>query len=57
MGRYKEERKQVVRRKKSTICLQTIRSEGSVVHFEHDLSMTGPCTAISIKGNIKEGLG
>jgi len=36
--------------------LQTIQSEGSVVHFEHDLSTTGPRMAISIKENLKEGL-
>ena len=35
--------------------LQTIQSEGLVVHFEHDLSMTGPYTAILIKKSLKEG--
>ena len=57
LGRYREERKQVVKRQKSTAHSQMIRSEGSAVHFEHDLSMIGPCAAISIKGNLKEGLG
>jgi len=57
MGRYREERKQVVRRQKSMACLQTIQSEGLAVHFEHDLSTTGPHAAISIKENLKEGLG
>ena len=57
MERYREERKQVVRRKKSTVCSQTIQSKGSAVHFEHDFSMTDPCVAILIKGNLKEGLG
>ena len=57
MGRYREKRKQVVRRQKSMACSQTIRSGGSAVYFEHDLSMTGLCVAISIKGNLKEGLG
>jgi len=57
MGRYREERKQVVRRQKSMARSQTIQSEGSAVHFEHNLSMTGPCMAILIKGNLKEGLG
>jgi len=57
MGRYREKRKQVVRRQKSMACSQTIRSGGSAVYFEHDLSMTGLRVAISIKGNLKEGLG
>ena len=56
MERRREERKQVVRRQKNTMRSQTIQSEGSAVHFEHDLSTTGPHTAISIKGNLKEGL-
>jgi len=55
MVRYREERKQVVRRQKSTAHSQMIRSEGLAVHFEHDLSTTGPCMAISIKGSVKEG--
>jgi len=57
MGRYREERKPAVRREKNTMCLQIIRSEGSVVHFEHNLSMTGPHVAILIKGSVKEGPG
>ena len=57
MGRYREERKAAVRRKKNTMCLQTIQSEGSAVHFEHNLSTTGPCMATSIKENPKEGSG
>jgi len=32
MRRYREERKPAVR-KKNTMCLQTIQSEGSAVHF------------------------
>jgi len=42
MGRYREERNLVVKKMKNTICLQTIQSEGSTVHSEHDLSITGP---------------
>ena len=57
MRRYREERKLAVRRQKNTMRSQTIRSERSAVHFEHNLSMTGPCMAISIKGNLKEGPG
>ena len=57
MGRYREEGKPTVRRQKNTMHSQMIRSEGSVVYFEHDLSTTGPCAARSIKGNLKEGLG
>jgi len=57
MGRYREERKLTVRRQKNMMRSQTIQSEGLAVHFEHNLSMTGPCMAISIKGNFKEGLG
>jgi len=56
MGRYREEGKPTVRRQKNTMHSQMIRSEGSVVYFEHDLSTTGPCAARSIKGNLKEGL-
>jgi len=54
MGRYREKRKPAVRRQKNTICLRMTQSEGLAVHFEHNLSMTGPCMAISIKGNLKE---
>ena len=36
--------------------LQTIRSKGLVVHFEQDLSTTGPRVAISIKESVKEGV-
>jgi len=57
MGRYREERKLAVRREENTMRSQTIQSEGLVVHFEHDLSTTGPHVAISIKGSIKEGPG
>jgi len=57
MGRYREEKKPTMRRQKNTICLQMIRSEGSAVHFEYDLSTTGPHVAILIKGNLKKGLG
>jgi len=57
MGRYREERKQSVRRQKNKMCSQMIRSEGLVVHFEYDLSTTGSYAAISIKENLKEGLG
>jgi len=46
-----------VREKKNTMRLQTIQSEGSAVHFEHNLSMTGPHVATSIKGSLKEGPG
>jgi len=55
MGRYREERKPAVRREKNTIRSQTIQPEGLVVYFEHDLSTTGPCMAILIKGSVKEG--
>jgi len=54
MGRYRKERKPAVRRKKNMMCLQTIQSEGSVVHFEHDLSTMGPHAAILIKGSVKK---
>jgi len=57
MGKYREERKPAMRRQKNTMCLQTIQSEGLVVHFEHDLYTTGPCVAILIKENLKEGPG
>jgi len=57
MGRYREERKPVVRRQKNTMHSQTTRSEGLAVHFGHDLSTAGPHAAISIKGNLKEGPG
>jgi len=57
MGRYREERKLAIKRKKNTMCLRTIQLEGLVVHFEHNLSTTGPCMAISIKGSLKEGPG
>ena len=58
MGRYREERKPAVRRKKkNTMHSQMIQSEGSAVHFEHDFSITGPYAAISIKGSVKEGPG
>jgi len=56
MGRYKEERNSAMRRKKNTMCLQTIQSERSVVHFEHDLCTTGPHMATSIKESLKERL-
>ena len=55
MGKYREERKLAVRRQKNTMCLQTIQSEELVVYFEHDLSMTGPCAAILIKGISRKG--
>jgi len=42
MGRYRKERKSAMRRKENMMRLQTIQSEGSAVHFEHDLSTTGP---------------
>jgi len=57
MGRYREERKLTVRRQKNMMRSQTIQSEGLAVHFEHNLSTTGLHAAISIKGNLKEGLG
>jgi len=57
MGSYREERKLTVRGQKNTMHSQTIQSKGSAVHFEHDLSATGPHVVISIKGNLKEGLG
>jgi len=47
-GRYREEREQVVKRQESTVHLRAIRSKGSAVHFEHNLSTTGPCMAILI---------
>jgi len=55
MKRHREERNLAIRRKKNTMRLQTIQSEGLTVHFEHDLSMTGPHMAISVKGSLKEG--
>jgi len=39
MGRYREERNSAMRRMKNTMCSQTIQSEGSTVHSEHDLSI------------------
>jgi len=57
MGRYSKERSLAVRRTKSTMCSQTIQSEGLAVHFEHDLSTTGPYMAILIKESLKEGPG
>ena len=57
MGRYREERKPAVRREKNTMCLRMVRSEGLAVHFEHDLSTTGPHVAILVKGSVKEGPG
>jgi len=57
MERYREKRKAVVKREKNTVHSRMIRSEGSAVHFEHDLSMTGPRMAILIKGSVKEGPG
>jgi len=57
MGRYRKERKPAVRRKKNTMHLQMIQLEGLAVHFEHDLSTTGPRAAILIKGSVKEGPG
>jgi len=56
MGRYREERNVAMRRKKNTMWLQMIQSEGSAVHFEHNLSTTGPHVVTSIKGSLKEGL-
>ena len=55
MGRYREKRSVTVRKRKNTMRLQTIRSEGSVVHFKHNLSTTGSYTVILIKGSLKEG--
>jgi len=55
MERYREKRNLAVRRRKNTMCSQTILSEGSIVHFEHNLSTTGPYAAILIKGSLKEG--
>jgi len=57
MERYREERNQAVKKMKNTMHSQTIQSEGSTVHSECNLSTTGPCTAISIKESVKEGLG
>ena len=57
MGRYRKERNPAVKRTKNTMRLQTIQSERSMVHSEHNLSTTGPCVAISIKGSLKEGPG
>ena len=57
MGRYKEEANQARRKMKNTMHLQTIQSEGLTVHSKHNLSTTGPCIAISIKGSVKEGSG
>jgi len=54
MGRYRKERNLAVRRKKNMMRLRTIQLEGSAVHFEHNLSTTGPCVAISIKENLKK---
>ena len=39
---YGKERKWAVRGRKSTAHSRTVRSGGSAVHFEHDLSMLGP---------------
>jgi len=55
MERYKEERNLAMRRKKNTMRSQIIQSEGSAVHFEHDLSTTGLHVATSIKESLKEG--
>ena len=55
IGRYRKERNLAVRRKKNTMCSQTIQSEELAVYFQHDLSTTGPCMATSIKGSLKEG--
>jgi len=57
MGRYREKENQVRRKTKNTMCSQTIQSERSAVHSEHDLSSTGPRMAIPIKGSLKEGPG
>jgi len=57
MGRYREEKKSAVRRKKNTTRSQMIQSEGLAVHFEHNLSMIGPHMATSIKESLKEGPG
>jgi len=57
MGKYREERNSAVRRKKNMMCSQMIQSEGLAVHFEHNLSTTGPHAAISIKGSLKKGPG
>ena len=48
LRRYREERKRVVKRWESTMCPRVIQSEGSAVHFKHNLSTTGPHMAISI---------
>ena len=58
MGRYREERKLAVRRKKNMMHLQMIQLEGLAVHFEHNLSTTGPRTVmpelkISSNGGIR----
>jgi len=54
MGRYREERNLAMRRTKNTMHSQMIQSEGLAVHFEHNLFMTGPHAAISIKESIKK---
>jgi len=56
MERYREERKPTMRKQKNTMRSRMIRSEGLAVHFEHNLSTTGPHVAISIKENLKKGL-
>jgi len=57
MGKYREERNPAVKKTKNTMHSRMIQSERSMVHSEHDLSTTGPCMAISIKGSVKEGSG
>jgi len=52
MGRYREKRKPTVRRQKNMMRLRTIQSEGSVVHFEHNLSMTGPHVVKGANGGL-----
>jgi len=55
MERYREEKNQAVKKIKNTMHLQTIQSEGSTVHSECNLFITGPHAVISIKGSVKEG--
>ena len=43
-----------MKRTENMMHLQTIQSEESAVHFEHDLSTTGPHVAILIKESLKE---
>jgi len=57
MGKYREERNLAVRKKKNMMHSQMVQSERLVVHFEHNLSTTGPHMAMVIKGKLKEGIG